>query len=127
MEYATIIVMLALSEYLYFTVRVGANRVKLDVHAPACTGNEKFDRLFRVQQNTLEQLIVFVPATFAFAFYASPVWVLLPGGLFLIGRWLYSSAYINEPDKRAPGMIITLLANAVLVLGTLIAVLIKVI
>ena len=127
MEYATIIVMLALSEYLYFTVRVGANRVKLDVHAPACSGNEKFDRLFRVQQNTLEQLIVFVPATFAFAFYASPVWVLLPGGLFLIARWLYSSAYINEPDKRAPGMIITLLANAVLVLGTLIAVVIKVI
>ena len=82
MENATIIVMLALALYLYFTVRVGANRGKLDVNAPACSGNEKIERMFRVQQNTLEQLIVFIPATFAFAFYLSPAWVLLPGGLF---------------------------------------------
>ena len=37
MEYATIIVMLALVEYIWFTVRVGGNRVKLGVDAPACS------------------------------------------------------------------------------------------
>ncbi len=120
MENATIIVMLALAEYIYFTVRVGASRGKLEVHAPACKGNEKFERMFRVQQNTLEQLIIFIPATFAFAFYVSPLWVLVPGGIFLVGRLLYSMAYIKEPDSRAPGMIMTLFANAALVLVTLI-------
>ena len=120
MENATIIVMLALAEYIFFTVRVGASRGKLEVHAPACKGNETFERMFRVQQNTLEQLIIFIPATFAFAFYVSPVWVLVPGAIFLIGRFVYSMAYINEPDSRAPGMVMTLFANAALVLATLI-------
>ena len=120
MENATIIVMLALAEYIFFTVRVGASRGKLEVYAPACKGNETFERMFRVQQNTLEQLIIFIPATFAFAFYVSPVWVLVPGGIFLIGRFLYSIAYIKEPKSRAPGMIMTLFANAALVLVTLV-------
>ena len=119
MEYATIIVMLALAEYIFFTVRVGASRGKLEVHAPACKGNETFERMFRVQQNTLEQLIIFIPATFAFAFYVSPLWVLVPGGIFLLGRFLYSIAYIKEPKSRAPGMVMTLFANAALVLVTL--------
>jgi uncharacterized membrane protein YecN with MAPEG domain len=119
MEYATIIVMLALVEYLYFTGRVGASRAKFGVEAPACTGNEMFERGFRVQQNTLEQLIIFIPATFAFAYYVDPTWVLLPGAVFIIGRFLYSSAYTKDPGKRAPGMGATLLANAALVLVTL--------
>ena len=58
------------NEYLldiFFTARVGISRGKLGVEAPACTGNEQFERMFRVQQNTLEQLIVFVPATYAVA------------------------------------------------------------
>lgn len=125
MEIATIIVMLALAEYIYFTVRVSASRGKLEVHAPACEGNETFERFFRVQQNTLEQLIIFIPATFAFAYYVSPVWVLVPGGLFLIGRFLYSIAYIKEPKSRAPGMVMTLFANAALVLATLINLLMR--
>ena len=116
MEYATIIVMLALAEYIFFTGRVGASRAKLGVDAPACTGNETFERMFRVQQNTLEQLIIFIPATFAFAYYVSASWVLLPGAIFIIGRFMYSIAYTNNPDKRAPGMIATILTNAALVL-----------
>jgi len=119
MEYATIIVMLALAEYLYFIGRVGASRTKSGVEAPACTGNETFERIFRVQQNTLEQLIIFIPATFAFAYYVSESWVLLPGALFIIGRLMYSNAYTNNPSKRAPGMIATIFTNAALVLITL--------
>jgi uncharacterized membrane protein YecN with MAPEG domain len=108
MEYATIIVMLALAEYIYFTVRVGAGRGKHKVDAPACAGNEIFERSFRVQQNTLEQLIIFIPATFAFAYYVDPAWVILPGAVFIIGRFLYSSEYMNDPKSRAPGMVATL-------------------
>ena len=119
MELATIIVMLALAEYIFFTARVGISRGKLGVEAPTCTGNEQFERMFRVQQNTLEQLIVFVPATYAFAYYVNNFWVVVPGAIFVIGRLLYSNGYISNPAGRAPGMIASMLANVVMVIGTL--------
>ena len=67
MEYATLIVLLALLQYTWFTMRVGMARGKYNIKAPACDGDETWERLFRVQQNTLEQLIVFIPACYAFA------------------------------------------------------------
>ena len=119
MDHATLIVLLALLQYVWFTVRVGATRGKYNVNAPSCDGDETWNRLFRIQQNTMEQLIVFVPASYAFAIYLSELWVLLPGGAFIVGRFLYSSEYASDPKTRTPGMAITLLANAVLVLGAL--------
>jgi uncharacterized membrane protein YecN with MAPEG domain len=119
MEYATLIVLLALVQYVWFTMRVGMARGKYKVDAPACTGDENFDRLFRVQQNTLEQLIVFIPAVYAFAHFLSPLWALILGAVFIIGRFLYSAEYIKDPKTRTLGMSLTLLPNAVLILGAL--------
>ncbi|MBT8061711.1 MAG: MAPEG family protein [Xanthomonadales bacterium] len=121
METATLIVMLALVEYFYFTGRVGAWRGKYKVDAPKCTGDEMFEKGFRVQQNTMEQLVIFIPGTYAFAYYVSQKWVWVPAALFLIGRLLFSHEYLTKPDSRVPGMAMTLLANATLVIGTLIA------
>lgn len=121
MEYATIMVLLALLQYIWFTLRVGSSRAKYNVSAPACDGDEAWNRLNRVHQNTLEQLVVMIPGTFAFAYYVSGTWVVAVAGAFIIGRFLYSAAYLKDPKKRAPGMMITLLSNVVLVLGTLIA------
>lgn len=120
MEYASLIVLLALLQYIWFTVRVGASRGKYKVNAPACSGDETWERMFRVQQNTLEQLIILIPATFAFAYYTSPLWVLLPGAAFIIGRFLYSAEYIKNPNSRVLGMSLTLAANATLVIGALV-------
>lgn len=119
MDHATLIVLLALLQYVLFTGRVGLARGKYHVDAPACEGDETFNRLFRIQQNTMEQLIVFIPATFAFAFYLSELWVLLPGLVFIVGRFLYSAAYLKDPKTRGTGMGLTLLSNVVLVVGAL--------
>jgi glutathione S-transferase len=119
MDYATLIVLLALLQYVFFTGRVGLGRGKYKIDAPACNGDENFERLFRVQQNTLEQLIVFIPATYAFAYYMSSKWVLAVGAVFIIGRFLYATEYAKDPKTRTPGMGMTLLANVVLVLGAL--------
>ena len=119
MEYATLIVLLALLQYVWFTVRVGAARGKYNIDAPSCGGDENWERLFRVQQNTLEQLIVFVPACFAFAYFLSPLWALILGGVFIIGRFLYSAEYVKDPKTRVLGMSLTLLPNAVLIVGAL--------
>jgi len=123
MEHATLLVLLALLQYIWFTVRVGANRGKYHVDAPACEGDEAWERLFRVQQNTMEQLIIMIPATYAFAYYVSGLWVLLPGVAFIIGRFLFSAEYLKDPKTRVPGMSLTLAANAVLVVGALVGLL----
>ena len=120
MSYATIIIAIALLQYLHFTMRTGLKRNPLGVLAPKTTGSEDWERIFRVQQNTLEQLVVFVPAVIGFALFVSPLWVLLPGVLFVIGRQLYSMAYLSEPEKRGPGMALTFFSNLALVLGALV-------
>lgn len=121
METATLIVMLALLEFVYFTIRVGAFRGRYKIDAPKCTGDDTFERAFRVQQNTMEQLVIFIPAVYAFAYFVSSKWIWIPAALFIIGRLVYSRDYMGKPDSRAPGMIMTLLANVILVVGTLIA------
>ena len=123
MENATLIVLLALLQYVWFTMRVGMGRGKYNIDAPACEGDESFERLFRVQQNTMEQLIVLIPAAYAFAHFMSAKWVLALGAVFIIGRFLYSAEYVKDPKTRTPGMVLTMLANVVLILGALFGVL----
>jgi hypothetical protein len=67
--------------------------------------------------NTMEQLVLFIPAIVLFGVYLSARWALLPGLLFLVGRQLYSHEYITNPASRVPGMALTLLANVVLLIG----------
>ena len=125
MKYSAVIILIALFQYLFFTVRVGLSRGKYGVDAPSTTGDETFERLFRVQQNTMEQLVIFIPAMIAFSMYLSARWVLLPGLLFVVGRQLYSMEYIKNPASRTPGMALSLLSNAALLLGALIGLLLN--
>ncbi|MDH3787972.1 MAG: MAPEG family protein [Xanthomonadales bacterium] len=125
MEFAALLILLALAQFTFFSIRVGASRSKFGVDAPSTRGNETWERLYRVQQNTMEQLVIFVPSMLAFSFYLSARWALVPGLLFLVGRQLYSYEYISNPGSRAPGMALTLLANAVLLLGGLTGILLK--
>jgi len=126
MEYAVLIILLVLAQYLFFTARVGAARGKYGINAPATTGNEDWERLFRIQQNTMEQLVLFVPAMLAFSFYLSARWALLPGILFLLGRQLYAWEYANKPDSRVPGMALTLLSNAALLIGAFVGLVMRI-
>ena len=79
-----------------------------------------FERHFRVQQNTLEQIVVFVPALFLFANYVGTGLAAILGLVFIIGRFLYAQSYIADPAKRGPGFMIGFSANAILVVGALI-------
>jgi len=119
---AYLLILVALLQYLWFTARVGLKRDTHGVSAPSTTGNNEWDRLYRVQQNTMEQLIIFIPAMLAFAYY-SGYWALIPGALFIIGRQVYSMTYIKDPKTRTVGMTMTLLANVILLLGALYGVL----
>jgi uncharacterized MAPEG superfamily protein len=120
MELVTIVLGLALIQYLYFTLRCGQVRGRLGIPAPAMTGAPEFERRLRVQQNTIEQLVIFVPALILFAKYVSEPAAAGLGLVFVLGRALYARGYLLDPAKRGPGFGLTLLANGVLLLGGLI-------
>ena len=114
-----IVALLALLLYLAFTVLVGRQRMRGRVVAPAPTGAPAFERAFRVQQNTLEQLVVFLPALFLAGQYWSPNVIAGIGVVWLVGRVLYRFEYTKDPASRTAGFILTLLPTVVLVLAAL--------
>jgi glutathione S-transferase len=120
MPYVDIVTALAVLQFIVFGFRVGAARGRYGVKAPAITGNEVFERLFRVQQNTLEQLIAFLPGLYLFARYWNPLVAAALGVIYLIGRELYAFTYVKDPAKREVGYGMTFLPMVILIVGGLI-------
>jgi hypothetical protein len=103
---------------------VGRARGKYKINAPATTGHPEFELAFRAHQNTLENVIMFLPALWLFAQPVAfgPLWAGVIGAVWLAGRVWYLLAYASG-GNRGPGFVIALIANAVLVLGALFGVL----
>ena len=120
MAYVDIVTALAVLQFIVFGFRVGGARGRYGIKAPATTGNEIFERHFRVQQNTLEQLIVFLPGIYLFAHYFSPRVAAALGVVYLIGRELYAFTYVKDPANRSVGYGMTFLPMVILVVGGLI-------
>lgn len=125
MEYISLVVIIALIEYLFFQGMAGKARGQYQIKAPAIIGNENFERSLRVQQNTLEQLIIFIPVIYLAGFYANEIAAALLGSMFLIGRPLYYKSYINDPSKRGPGMLIGYIPTVLLALMALVGVILR--
>ena len=106
MAYVAAVTILLLIQYTFFFAAVGAARGKEKVVAPATTGSEIFERALRVQINTLEQLVITLPAMWISATYFMPVIAAILGFVFFIGRIVYRQAYVTDPSKRGPGMMI---------------------
>jgi glutathione S-transferase len=120
MAYVDIVTALAVLQFIVFGFRVGGARGRYGVKAPAITGNEIFERYFRVQMNTLEQLIAFLPGIYMFAHYFSPKVAAALGVVYLIGRELYAFTYVKDPANRSVGFGMTFLPVVILVVGGLI-------
>ncbi len=115
-----IVIALALIEFFVFLLAVGRARDTYKVPAPATSGNETFERYFRVQMNTIEQLVIFLPSILLFARYVHPLIAAALGLLFIIGRWVYFKGYVKEPAKRSTGFLLSGIPNLVLLAGGLI-------
>ena len=120
MAYVDIVTALAIFQFVVFGFRVGAARGRYGVKAPATGGNEIFERHFRVQQNTLEQLICFLPGIYLFSRYFDPRIAAALGVVYLIGRVLYAISYVGDPAKRGAGYGLSFFPMIILVVGGLV-------
>ncbi|WP_315798781.1 MULTISPECIES: MAPEG family protein [unclassified Bradyrhizobium] len=122
-HFTALVTVLALMLYFYMAVRVAQARARFGVKAPATTGNADFERTFRVQMNTLEWLPIFLPALWLFAIYVSDVIAALIGLVWIAGRGMYMVSYARAAEKRGPGFGVQALAGSILLVGSLIAIL----
>jgi glutathione S-transferase len=120
MELVYLTIVLALLEYVAMGALVGRARAKHGIHAPAMTGHPEFERANRVHVNTLENLIIFIPAVWLFAAYVSVRFAAALGFLFVVARVLYAVGYLKAAEKRGIGAGITGIVVVVLVVGALV-------
>jgi glutathione S-transferase len=117
MEIVYIVMGCGLLQFFAFGMLAGMQRMKTGVQAPAISGNEVFERYFRVHYNTMEQLVIFIPAIVLFGMYISSNWAAGLGVVFIIGRFVYLKMYVSNPKKRGIGFGLTMLPNMLLLLG----------
>lgn len=109
MAVTELIIALAVLQYLYFGIEVGRARGLCKVPAPATSGHPVFERHFRVQMNTLELLVVFLPLLWLCSVHVSQLWIGLIGAVYLAGRVLYRISYVADPGRRTLGFVLSML------------------
>jgi uncharacterized membrane protein YecN with MAPEG domain len=123
----SLVTALALVVYLIVTINVGRARIKYKVMPPQMTGDPNFERVLRVQQNTLEQIVIFLPALWLFSEFVSPVWGASLGAVWIVGRILYAWGYYQATEKRMVGFGLGTLSLFALLGGGLLGILIPLI
>jgi len=116
MNYVDMVAILAIIQFLFFSSMVGRARQRYGVKAPAVSGHEMFERAYRVQMNTLELLIAFLPALLIATKYWPQSWVAVVGAVYLIGRFIYWRSYTADPASRALGFALSMLPVLALII-----------
>ncbi len=117
-----VVTVLAVLMYFWTGFRVGGMRGKHDIKAPATTGHPEFDRAYRVQMNTLEHIVMFLPLLWLSNAYFQ-MYPLITGALglvWIVGRIIYAVAYMADPSKRGTGFLIAGIALLGLLITTII-------
>jgi len=122
MQIVQLIAILAVIQFIVFIALTGRVRGRSGLKAPAVTGHEGFERMYRVQMNTLELLIAFLPSLFLAAQYWRPSLVAGLGAVYLVGRLAYWRAYVTAPSKRGPGFLLSMLPTLCLAIMALVGI-----
>ena len=118
-HFTALVTCLAILFYFYTGIGVARARTACGIKAPAISGSPDFERVFRVQMNTLEWMPIFLPSLWLFAIYISDPIAAGVGVVWIIGRIVYMIGYTEAVPKRSPGFLIQSLAVAVLLFGAL--------
>jgi glutathione S-transferase len=118
-HFTALVTCLAIGLYFFTSIQVAKARAAFGIKVPAITGNPDFERVFRVQMNTLEWMPIFLPSLWLFAIYISDPAAAAIGVVWIVGRILYMKGYSQAAEKRSRGFGIQALAAGVLWLGAL--------
>jgi glutathione S-transferase len=118
-HFTALVTCLAVSLYFFTSVQVGKARQAFGIKAPAISGHPDFERVFRVQMNTLEWMPIFLPSLWLFAIYISDPIAAAIGLVWIAGRILYMTGYSQAANKRGRGFGIQAMAAGILWLGAL--------
>ena len=122
MNYVDLIAVLAVMQLIFFGVLVGRARGTYGVKAPAVSGHEMFERAYRVQMNTLELMVAFLPALFVASKYWPQTYVAIAGAVYLLGRFIYWRSYVAAPASRGLGFALSMIPILALLIATLVAI-----
>src|SRR5581483_794501 len=99
-----LVTLLALLLYAWMIMRVSSARGRLGVEAPSVTGDPEFERHYRVQANTLESLVIFLPSLWLFALFLRSDLIAAGLGLvWIVGRVVYMYGYAQAAERRHIG------------------------
>jgi uncharacterized membrane protein YecN with MAPEG domain len=116
-HYTALVTVLAVAFYFVTSTQVARARIKYGVKLPAISGHADFERVFRVQMNTLEWLPIFLPSLWLFAIYVSDAIAAAIGLVWIIGRIVYMAGYTKSVPQRSPGFAIQSLIAVALWIG----------
>ena len=119
MPFTALVTVAALVLTFVLSLRVGNMRRKHGVKAPASTGHPEFEAANRIHQNTIEQLVLFLPVLWLALYVLGDAITGVIGAVWIVGRIVYANAYARDPATRGPGMGITMLPTVVLLLAAL--------
>ena len=118
-HFTALVTLAAVLFYFFTSTRVARARVACGVKLSAISGNPDFERVFRVQMNTLEWLPIFLPSLWLFAIYISDPFAAVLGLVWIAGRFLYMTGYSQAANKRGRGFGVQAGAAILLWLGAL--------
>ena len=119
LQYTALVTLLAVAFYGFLGTRVAAARQRFGVKLPATTGNPNFERVYRVQMNTLEWMPIFLPTLWLCAIYLDDLAAAALGLVWVGGRILYYVGYSKAVEKRLPGFLIQAVVCLLLLIGAL--------
>ena len=118
-HFTALVTCLAISLYFFTSIRVSQARATFGIKVPSITGNPDFERVFRVQMNTLEWMPIFLPSLWLFAIYVSDPIAAAIGLVWIGGRILYMTGYSQAAERRGRGFGIQAMATGILWVGAL--------
>jgi glutathione S-transferase len=117
LHFTALVTCVAVLVYFLTSIQVGKARATYGIKAPAISGNPDFERVLRVQMNTLEWMPIFLPALWLFAVYISDALAAALGVVWIAGRIVFMIGYTKAANKRGTGFAIQGGAAGVLWLG----------
>lgn len=116
MAFVHLVASLAVLQFFFFGAMTGMARRDSGLEAPAMVGHDGFERMYRVQMNTLETLVVLLPSLLLAAVYWPSVLVSVLGLVYIVGRFIYWRSYVSSPGSRGLGFMVSFLPTLVLLI-----------